>query len=442
MKALFPPIIIHLISVLIFLPVVVCSADNVKTTLGGQIKASFSAIQYDNDSIQSEFKNDQWFDTDTDLRIKTRTFFNDNLSLDCHYVLAYSKGDSIKASNFFVKNQPESSISQIFRNNFDSDDTKLMDLSSKIKEGDDYFANHRLDRLNLSLDSDFGRVVIGRQAVTWGNGILFNPMDIFNPFSPYDTERDYKKGDDMAYFEAFFKRGDDLQFIYVPRRDAKDGNIKFSESSIGFKYHFFPNNIGIDNIKLDNMEFDFMVAEHYEDNLAGIGYAGTLGNAVVRSDLIYTFAGGDTKKNFLNFIANIDYSWTWLKKNFYGFIEYYYSGLGVDDYSNALTDTDLSERISRGELYGFGKDYLSSGIQIELNPLLNFNFTAIANLNDPSFLLQPGITWDAAQNIEITVSSNFTIGGKDDEYGQIQIPSSTKSVDKGSSLFLWITMFF
>ena len=441
MKALFFQISVHVLSVLIFLPVV-CSADTVKTTFGGQIKASFSAFNYDNDSIQSEFKDGQWLDSDINLRIKNRTFFSDNLSLDCHYVLEYHKGDSTQASNSFAKNQPNSSISQIFRNNFDSDDTKLMDLSSKIKEGDDYFTGHGLDRLNLNLDSDFGRVVIGRQAVTWGNGILFNPMDIFNPFSPYDTQRDYKRGDDMAYLETFFKKGNDLQFIYVPRRDAKDGNIKFSESSIGFKYHFFPNNIGIDNIKFDNMEFDFMVAEHYEDTLAGIGYAGTLGNAVVRSDLIYTFAGGDTKKNFLNFIINIDYSWEWFKKNFYGFIEYYYSGLGVDDYSKALTDPDLSERISRGELYGFGKNYLSSGIQIELNPLLNFNFTAIANLNDPSFLLQPGITWDAAQNIEITVSSNFTIGGKDDEYGQIQIPSSTKSVDRGSSLFLWITMFF
>ena len=441
MKALFSQITVHVLSVLIFLPVV-CSADTVKTTLGGQIKTSFSAFNYDSDSIQSEFKDDPWLDSDINLRIKARTFFSDNLSLDCHYVLEYHKGDSTQASNLFETKQPDSSISQIFRNNFDSDDTKLMDLSSKIKEGDDSFTGHSLDRLNLSLDNDFGRVVIGRQAVTWGNGILFNPMDIFNPFSPYDTQRDYKRGDDMAYLETFFKKGDDLQFIYVPRRDARDGNVKFSESSIGFKYHFFPNNIGIDNIKLDNMEFDFMVAEHYEDNLAGIGYAGTIGNAVVRSDLIYTFAGGDTKENFLNFIANIDYSWEWFKKNLYGFIEYYYSGLGVDDYSKALTDPDLSERINRGELYGFGKNYLSSGIQIELNPLLNFNFTAIANLNDPSFLLQPGITWDAAQNIEITVSSNLTIGGKGDEYGQIQIPSSTESVDRGSSLFLWITMFF
>jgi len=188
MKALFSQITVHVLSVLIFLPVV-CSADTVKTTVGGQIKASFSAFKYDSDSIQSEFKDDQWYDSDINLRIKARTFFSDNLSLDCHYVLEYHKGDSIQVSNYISKKHPNSSISQIFRNIFDSDDTKLMDLSSKIKEGDDYFTAHRLDRLNLNLDSDFGRVVFGRQAVTWGNGILFNPMDIFNPFSPYDTQK-------------------------------------------------------------------------------------------------------------------------------------------------------------------------------------------------------------------------------------------------------------
>ncbi|MCK5542835.1 MAG: hypothetical protein KAI40_09085 [Desulfobacterales bacterium] len=432
MRAFFVQILVCVIFVFIFLLAAVCSADNVKTTLGGRVKASFSRTDYKNGSIQSELENGQWFDSDINLRIKNRTFFNDNLSFDFHYVLESSKGDSIKATEFFSEQYPGSFISQIFKDNFDGDDTRLMDLSSKIKQGNDYFVSHRLDRLNLSLDSDFGRMIIGRQAVTWGNGLLFNPMDIFNPFSPYDTERDYKKGDDMAYFETFFKRGDDLQFIYAPRRDLQDGNIKFSKSSIGIKYHLL----------FDNMEFDFMAARHYEDNLAGIGYVGTVGNAVLRSDLIYTFAGGDTKNDFLSFIVNIDYSWTWFEKNFYGLIEYYYSGLGIDDYGQAYADSDLSSRISRGEIYGLGKKYLSSSIRIELNPLLNFNFTAIANLNDPSYLFQPGISWNAAQNLEITIGSNLAGGKKDDEYGQVQIPFSTKRTDSGSILFLWATIFF
>ncbi|NOX34797.1 MAG: hypothetical protein GXP56_13885 [Deltaproteobacteria bacterium] len=432
MRILFAQIIFCVIFFLALPALAAGSGNNIETTFGGQIKVSFTGTGFGNDSIHSEFKDETWFDSGLNLRIKSRTFFNDNLSFDCHYLFTSSMGDSMEASEFFFEKYPGTLIARAFRRKFDNDDTKLMDLSSKITQGNDYFFYHRLDRFNFSLDGDFGRITIGRQAVTWGNGLLFNPMDVFNPFSPYDTERDYKKGDDMAYFQTFFEKGDDLQLIYVPRRDLQDKDIKFSKSSIGAKYHLYQN----------DTEFDFMAAKHYEDAIAGIGCVGTLDSAVWRSDVIYTFAGGDMEDDFLSFIVNIDYSWVWIKKNFYGFIEYYYSGLGVDDYSNAFTDYDLSTRISRGEIFGLGKNYLSSSLRIELNPLVNFNFTAIVNLNDPSYLLQPGITWNAAQNLEITIGANFAIGGKGDEYGQVQIPFSTKTMDYGSNLFLWVTMFF
>lgn len=432
MRAFFVQILSFIIFTHASLPFSVCLAGNVKTTFGGQLKASFYGADYDNSSIQSEFENGHWFDTDIDLRIKSRTFFSDNISVDCHYVLSGSKGDSIHATEFFSDQYTGTYISQIFQNSFDSDDSRIVDLSSEIKKGNDYSVHHRLDRINLSIESDFGKAVIGRQAVTWGNGLLFNPMDIINPFSPYDTKRDYKKGGDLVYFETFFKKGDDLQVIYAPRRDVQDSNIKFSESSLGIKYHLI----------LENMEFDFMVAKHYNDDLAGIGFVGTVGNAVLRSDLIYSFVDHDIRDDFFSFIVNIDYSWVWFKKNFYGLVEYYYSGLGADEYSKVYTDRDLSARINRGNVYGLGKNYLSSSLKIELSPLLNFNFTAIANLNDPSYLLQPGITWNVAENFEITTGSNITLGKKNHEYGQIQIPFSTKTTDNGSNLFLRVTMFF
>lgn len=408
------------------------SALSFQTSFGGQIKIFCSSTDFKNSSLQSEFKN-TWFDTGINLRIKSTSFFKENISFNYHYLVSSSLGDSTKASSFFKEKYPGTIISQVFEKNFEDDNTALFDLSSRITQGRDYFLFHRLDRLNLTLDENFGRITLGRQAVTWGNGIVFNPMDVFNPFSPYDTLQDYKKGEDMAYFETFFETGGDLQFLYVPRRDADNGNIKFSKSSIAAKYHLFVN----------DLELDMLAAKHYQDILAGIGIVGNAGNAVWRSDLIYAFAGGDMENDFLSFIMNIDYSWVWFEKNFYGFIEYYYSSLGTSgDYSEAFTDHDLSTRINRQEIYGFGQHYLSSGLAIELNPLLNLDLTIITNLADPSCFMQPKITWNAMQNLEITVGSNIAAGGKNDEYGQIQIPSSLKTMDYGSSCFLWITRFF
>ncbi len=388
----------------LFFPLIVwADSKNIQTSFSGQIKLSFSGTNYKKDSINGEYKKSTWFDSDLNLRIISRTFFNDNLSFECHYVMGAFKGDTIKAQNYFLKKYPHLLTSPIFQKNID-DNTQVFDLSSEIKKGNNYFVFQRLDRLNLSMEGNGGRIIIGRQAVTWGNGFIFNPMDILNPFLPGDIDRDYKRGDDMISIEAFLKNGDDLQFIYVPRRDSRDGKFKFSKSSLGAKYHF----------GIDDAEFDLFLAEHYQSTLTGIGCIVNIGDTVVRSDIIYGFAHDKKENDSLSAILNIDYSWVWFEKNFYGFIEYYHSR----------------------------KNYLSSGMKMEITPLINLNLTSILNLNDSSCLIQPCMTWNITQNHELTLGGNIAIGGKDDEYGQTRIPFSQKFIDHGSNLFLWLTIFF
>jgi hypothetical protein len=41
----------------------------------------------------------------------------------------------------------------------------------------------------------------------------------------------------------------------------------------------------------------------------------------------------------------MDYSWPWGASNFYGFMEYYYNGLGQNDYEKAIVDPAIIERL-------------------------------------------------------------------------------------------------
>ena len=408
-------------------------SNDFKTSVSGQIKWSLGVSSFTDSSIQSEFQENAWYDEGMDLRINSTTFFSDNASFEFHYLLSSSWGDTIEASRFYEQQYPGTILSHRFRRNFDEDDTSLVDFSSKIKEGERWFSNHRIDRFNLVVNNRFGRVTIGRQAVTWGNGLVFNPMDLFSPFSPYDTQRDYKKGEDSVHFETFLENGNEIEFLYVPRRPAEGRSVKVSSSSAAAKYHIY----------LNDMEFDLMAAGHYEDIVFGIGYMTPAGSAMLRGDVIYSHAGGDMENNLLNIVMNIDYSWVWFKKNFYGCMEYYYSSLGAgDDYSEMFTDHDLVTRSSRGEIYGFAKNYLSSNLQMEINPLLNLRLLVIANLDDPSSLIQPVLTFSAARNIEIILGSNIAIGGRGDEYGQIPIPLSDETIDTASNIFFRFTLFF
>ena len=70
-------------------------------------------------------------------------------------------------------------------------------------------------------------MIVGRQAVTWGNGLMFNPMDLFNPFAPSNTVRDYKMGDDLVSVRFNGEGGKELNLLYIPRRNITTGPCGF-----------------------------------------------------------------------------------------------------------------------------------------------------------------------------------------------------------------------
>jgi hypothetical protein len=94
-------------------------------------------------------------------------------------------------------------------------------------------------------------------------------------------------------------------------------------------------------------EFEFMGTRYYKDYVVGVGSTGYIGDAAWRVDGTWTFLDDDDD-DYLSLVANIDYSWVWFNKNFYGFVEYYFNGLGEDNYQNALLNPALTERIARG----------------------------------------------------------------------------------------------
>jgi hypothetical protein len=138
----------------------------------------------------------------------------------------------------------------------------------------------------------------------------------------------------------------------------------------------------------------------------------------------------------------MDYSWAWFEKNFYGFIEYYFNGLGKDDYPDALMDPDITERLARGELFVLGQNYLSGHIQIELHPLFQVFFTAINNVENPSGILQPNAVWDITQNLQLTGGLSVSYGAKDTEFGGFTLPGTAIRSKSSDTAYLWLIDYF
>ncbi|WP_020587547.1 hypothetical protein [Desulfobacter curvatus] len=366
-----------------------------------------------------------------ELRLNNKTFFGDTLYMEVNYEALAGGGGTREDGEKLKARYPA-----LFPNGLSGpirDDHRFFDLTATLHQGQRSVIYHRLDRAFFSFSPSWGEIRIGRQAVTWGHGFTFNPMDLFNPFAPTDLERDYKTGDDLILVH-FPVKGVDVDMIYAAHRDPETDKAGMDQSSLGVKLH----------ANLNRVDTDIMVARHYKDMVTGIGTAGTLGDAAFRLDLTGTFLDQKSRGRsfYISGVANIDYSWVWFNRNWYGYIELYYNGLSDNDYTQELMDPAVSDRLDRGELFALGRWYASANVNLEIHPLVNLYITPIINLHDDSGMLLPRIVYDFSDNIRITLTALLNWGATGTEYGGYVIPDTGFTLAPADTISAWITWYF
>ena len=400
---------------------------------GGHVKARADVSMPDDTSVFEPVGTGTLFDGDLEARIKNKIDFADWGYFETHYEIVLSGGGLRHKQFELARRYPALFEEGLLYGEPVNDDRRLMDLTSVIDEGDDHVLYHRLDRLNLTLQPSWGTVRLGRQVITWGNGMVFNPMDLFNPYAPTDVERDYKTGDDMVFAEIPTGNIGNLQMLYVPRRNPVSEDVQWDQSSLAGKFHADIGHYGL----------DAMASVHYEDIVLGFGATGDFKGGTWRINVTWTDLEDESlNDDYLSLVANYDLSWKWFGKNFYGFVEYYFNGLGDTDYEKAGLDTDITERISRGELFVLGRHYLSGTINVEVHPLVNVYVTVINNMSDPSGVIQPRAIVSLSQNMEARIGGSIYYGGKGTEYGGYRIPGYDLYNKTPNDFFVWLFYYF
>ncbi|MDX2411115.1 MAG: hypothetical protein QNK16_03445, partial [Woeseiaceae bacterium] len=274
------------------------------------------------------------------------------------------------------------------------DDSRLFDLTSILDDSNKNALLHRLDRFWVGYAGEKTVVRFGRQALSWGNGLLYAPMDLVNPFDPATIDTEYKTGDDMLYMQYLRDSGDDVQAAVVFRRNAVTGDVESDEGTIALKYHGFAG----------ENEFDVLVAESYGNTVVGVGYAQSVGGAIWRGDVVVTDSSDDT---YVEVVTNLSYSWVWGAKNMSGAVEYYYDG--------------------------FDRHYVAGSLTIEMSPLWMLTPTVLSNVNDPSGLLQVVTQYSLSDNMTFLGSLNIPLGANGTEFGgpESGVPGRYLSTDAG-----------
>lgn len=390
----------------------------------GHIKYHLSATSYKNNDLFHTFGEDPARDHDIDLRLKADKRWG-RWDTQIHYQLLAVAGDTVETRRVLAPLLPAFA----FRPLLPDDSRRWFDLTQVVHDSNDTFAVHRLDRLAIGYSTEKWVGRLGRQAVSWGNGLLFHPLDVFNPFSPTTIDKSYKSGDDMLYAQRLFDSGADIQMVLIPRRDPLTGDIDSSQGSLALKYHGSAKNI----------EFDVLLARHFDQSLLGLGFSGDVAGAVWRLDVsLAELADGDSAKAL---VFNMERSWTVRQKNIRGFFEYFRNDIGDKDQRYNMLDPELQARLQRGEVFTLARDYLVLGMQVEWTPRLNSFSNWIRNLNDDSNLLQVYLTFDWKQNLTLWVGVTLKQGDRGSEYGGI-VASSNNVLGTGDTAFLRLSFFF
>ena len=401
-------------------------ADDSPYELTGHTKFRFVGTTFPSDSVLRELAGSESLDLEGDLRLNFQAS-SDRWTFDAAYQLFALYGDRVE----YTRNLPPAA--ELFFRRFPDDERRLFNLTKVMHDRDKEALLHRLDRLWVGYSSEKTVVRLGRQAITWGNGLFYAPMDLVNPFDPATIDTEYKAGDDMLYLQYLRDNGNDFQAAVVIRRNLLSGDVESEEATVSLKYHGFAG----------ESEYDLLVAEHYDDIVVGIGGARSLGGAVLSGDIVVTGTDNDT---YLQVVANWNYSWTWGGKNVSGALEYYFNGFGQTDgrYDplSLAANPDLFLRLARGEMFTVGRHYLAGSMMIEMSPLWTLTPTVLMNVADPSALLQLVTTRSLSDNLTFLGSLNLPLGPNGSEFGGIESETDGLYLSSGPGIFAQLAWYF
>lgn len=281
---------------------------------------------------------------------------------------------------------------------------EALPLSYTAIEDGEAIALFRADRLLLSYEWSQYRLTLGRQAISFGQGRVFTPLDRVSPFSPASVDREYKPGVDALRLDGYWGIAGEWTVI-----GAQRGDFELDQSVFGAKIR---DAFGDWDLAL----FGLWVGG---DQVVGLSTAGPIGELSLYSDFSYTWraqsgalakadlARGETVP-FIRAVLGGDWSWATHGGGRLN-LEFAFLGDGLSasqSYLSAASDP----RLLRGERWLLGQRYLALSAMQSLTPLVSGSLAIITNLQDPSTLIGPALAWSISDEVSAQLGGYLGAG--------------------------------
>ncbi len=251
--------------------------------------------------------------------------------------------------------------------------------------------SHYIDRLYFDEEFSFGKLVIGRQRISWGTGRVWNPTDIFNPINPANFGKIEKDGADAASMKFYLGQLTDLQLVYNP------------------EYHFASSNYAA-RFRTNILGYDLAVLAGSAERrfITGGDFAGNVWTAGIRGEALLSEDPSKTDGYYIRWILGMDYQFT---DKLYGMFEYYHNGQGtLNRFSYDLM------ALYQGRILNLAKDYLAISGSYQLTPLITLMLASNSNFNDGSGYLAGTVSYSASDNTSLAFGTLYAYGRTFTEY--------------------------
>jgi len=263
-----------------------------------------------------------------------------------------------------------------------------------------------IDRLYLKFPISSVDVILGKQRIAWGSGIIFRPTDSFNKPNPLSLSG-RKEGVNALVAKVFMGDLSALDFIIAPANVSQYTDDEISPEYL--KYSKFASRFTFNKFRTD-MAFSYQYDGGAQNHIYGLDMKGdiVLGYHIETVFINSRDESVENMKKLWRSVLGLDYSFQgkWILVG-----EYLYNGSGE------AKETELDESsFSLLEEFKY-KHYLFSQVSYQHDILLRANVFLLWNMVDKSFILSPGISYSLFQNTNLDLYCQVFFGDDTDEYG-------------------------
>ncbi|MBU0671693.1 MAG: hypothetical protein KJ732_01550 [Candidatus Margulisbacteria bacterium] len=265
------------------------------------------------------------------------------------------------------------------------------------------------DRAYLKLAFPLADITVGQQRIAWGAGYLWNPTDVFNPFTlSFAVDEDEESEPQAVRVEVPMGEAGGLD-TYV------ETNKAWLSAAKGIRFH---SNLGLYDFSLSYVDRGagaFQLGADTTGELFGLG---------VRSEVALISPAAANR--YIQSVLGGNYTF----ENGWGLdMEYYFNGLGVKNKDNYDWTNLLAGNISQ-----LGMDYFYFAAYKALDEITNIRFSLLLNADDLSRIYYPTFSRNIFQNFDLSLEAMLTGGDTGSEFKPTLTQDTTGLM--GSNLIL------